>query len=546
MYPKVSPASDKIAFVFENNLYFQNLNNGKVTQITHDGRKNAVINGASDWVYEEEFTLLNSYDWSPAGDQIAFIRFDESHVKEYLLQYYRDSMYPVDFKFKYPKVSEENSKVTIWNYNLVKKKLRQLHTGLEDSGDHYLPRLQWTGRENELCITWMNRLQNLLRLILIDTRTDKHRLLLEEKNNYYIELSDHLTFSKDGKYFYWSSEKDGTNQLYRYSIDGRLVNQITTGDHELTEFYGLNDDQTIAFYQRAEDRGRERKIYRIGVDGKGNQCITEAAGVHLAKMSKGGYYFVLSSSTVDRPPVHSIVDQNGQLVRVIEDNAALKDRVAQYIYSPAQLGTIINRNGDQLNSLMIKPQNFDSAKKYPVLMFLYGGPGSQQVMNRWAGISQFWWHQMLAQKGYIIVVVDNRGTGGRGEQFKKLTYGQLGKFETEDQIDAARYLGTLSYIDSRRIGIFGWSYGGFMSSLCLLKGNYVFKSAIAVAPVTNWKWYDSVYTERYMGLLADHRQGYEDNSPVYFADRLKEITCWYTDWQMITFTISIPQKCPRN
>ncbi|HMW39518.1 MAG: alpha/beta fold hydrolase [Saprospiraceae bacterium] len=521
MYPQFSPASDKIAFVFENNLYFQNLRNDQITQITRDGSQNTIINGASDWVYEEDFNVRHSYEWSPNGDMIAFLRFDESRVRECMLEYYTDSLYPVVYKFKYPKVGEANSKVSVWNYSIAAHKLKSLHTGMESTVDQYIPRLKWTGRVNELCITWMNRQQNILRLILIDTRLDKHSLLLEEKNNKYIELNDQLSFSRDGKFFFWSSEKDGYNQLYRYHMDGQLMNQITTGDFEMTAFYGFNEDQSKIYYQRAEDRGRDRRIYRIGVDGKGIHCITEAPGVHQGKISKAGRYFALSSSTVDRPPVHSIIDQDGQLVRVIEDNSAIRNRLASYLHSFAQLETINNRNGDQLNSLMIKPQNFDSAKKYPVLMFLYGGPGSQQVMNRWAGITHYWWLQMLAQQGYIILVVDSRGTGGRGEQFKKLTYGQLGKYETEDQIDAAIFLSSLAYIDRKRIGIYGWSYGGYLSTLCLLKGNEVFKSAIAVSPVTNWKWYDCVYTERYMGLFADHRQGYEDNSPVYFADRLK-------------------------
>lgn len=521
MYPQISPACDKIAFVFENNLYFQNLKNNKITQITHDGRQNAIINGASDWVYEEDFNVRHSYEWSPAGDMISFIRFDESRVRECLFQYYTDSLYPIVYKFKYPKAGEAISKVSVWNYTMADHTLKLLHTGMDSTDDQYIPRLKWTGRLNELCITWMNRQQNILRLILIDTRMDKHRRLLEEKNNTYIDLNDQLIFSKDGKYFFRTSEKDGYNQLYRYSMDGRLVHQITTGDNELTEFYGLNEDQTMAFYQRAEERGRERRIYRIGVDGKGNQCITNAPGVHQGKISQRGRYIALSSSTLDRPPVHSIVDQDGQLVRVIEDNSAIRDRLAAYLHSAPQLETITNRRGDELNSLVIKPQNFDSAKKYPVLMYLYGGPGSQQVMNRWAGISHYWWLQMLAQKGYIIVIVDNRGTGGRGEQFKKCTYGQLGKYETEDQIDAAVFLSRRTYIDSKRIGLYGWSYGGYLSTLCLFKGNEIFKSAIAIAPVTNWKWYDCAFTERYMGLLSAHRQGYEDNSAIYFADRLK-------------------------
>ncbi len=521
MYPQMNNASNKIAFVFENNLYFYNLQNQKYTQVTKDGKKNEIINGASDWVYEEEFTLTRTFEWSPSGDQLAYLRFDESRVKEFSMEYYNDQPYPKIYTFKYPKVGEENSKISLWNYNTNKRKSKLLNTGTSLNDDIYIPRIQWTSSNTEVCMTWMNRSQNELKLILIDTKNNTRRILLEEKNKYYIDLHDNLRFTKDGKYFLWTSEQSGYNQLYRYNMDGKLQNAITTGTLELTEFYGMNESESVIYFQRAENRGLERKVYSIGIDGSSMQCLTDFNGVNNAKISKAGNFIIISKSSLTKPPTHQIIDSKGNVIRLIEDNKDLKLRLEKYQISNPELISINNSHGESLNSIMIKPQRFDEMKKYPVFMFLYGGPGSQQVMNRWSSFSFYWWHQMLAQKDYIVCVVDNRGTGGRGEEFKKLTYKQLGKYETEDQIDAAKYLGSLPFVDSKRIGIFGWSYGGYMSSLCLLKGNDVFKSAIAVAPVTNWKWYDNIYTERYMGDEKNNKQSYLDNSPVYFAHRLK-------------------------
>ncbi|MEP7196219.1 MAG: S9 family peptidase [Saprospiraceae bacterium] len=521
MYPHFNPVGDKIAFVYKNNLYYQNLLTNTIQQITKNGEKNKIINGASDWVYEEEFTLLRAYEWSSNGDQIAFISFDESKVKEFSIDYYRDSAYPEKYSFKYPKVGEENSKLTVWNYNLKKKKSKLLNTGIGLTDDIYIPRIQWTNSNEELCVTWLNRQQNKLRLILVNTKKNSSRILFEENNKYYIDLHDNLVFTRDGKNFLWTSEMNGTNQLYCYDMNGKLERQITSGDLELTEFYGMNEDESILYFQRAENRGLERKIYSITRNGEKLTCLSLNEGVNQAKMSIGAKYFIISNSSINSVPTHNVCNNSGKVIRLLEDNKDLRKRLDNFSYSPVELGSIKNSHGDELNSFMIKPLNFDSTKKYPVFMFLYGGPGSQQVMNRWTSISSYWWHQMIAQKGYLICVVDNRGTGGRGEFFKKMTYKQLGKYETEDQIDVAKYLSGLPYVDGSRIGIFGWSYGAYMSTLCLLKGNDVFKSAIAVAPVTNWKWYDSIYTERYMGDENNNKASYQENSPVYFADRLK-------------------------
>ncbi len=517
-FPSYDPTGTKVAFVFENDLYYQDLIKNKVVRITKDGSINNIINGASDWVYEEEFTLTQAYEWSPLGDQIAFIRFDESKVKEFTLDYYKGEAYPEKYTFKYPKVGEENSKLTLFNYSIKKNKLRALDIGPRE--DDYIPRIQWTLNNDELCVTWMNRDQNHLRLILVNTKTKNNRILLEERNKYYIDIHDHLQFL-NGDRFLWTSEQDGFNHLYLYDMNGKLLRQLTKGTDELTDVYGMDFEEKNILCQFATNDGTQRKVSLIQLADASHRDILSGAGTHNVQASPGLKYLFVSSSEISKPVEYRLTDVNGNTVRMLETNDALRQRMQEYSLGDVQLTKIMNREGTMLNALMIKPKDFSPIKKYPVFMFLYGGPGSQQVMNRWNSTGNFWWFQMLAQKGYLICVVDNRGTGGRGEEFKKMTYLKLGHYETEDQIDAAKYLSSLPFVDGSRIGIFGWSYGGYMSSLCILKGNDVFKAAIAVAPVTNWKWYDSIYTERYMKRTSDNKSGYDENSPVNFADRLK-------------------------
>lgn len=517
-YPEFSPDGTLVAFVFENNLYYQILSSGKTIQITKDGKHNFIINGASDWVYEEEFTLTRAYEWSPNGDQIAFIRFDESHVKEFTLEYFRDGVYPEKYSFKYPKVGEQNSILTVWNYTLKNKKLKHLDIGLRE--DDYIPRIKWTLNNNELCVSWMNRDQNILKLILCNAKNNTYRVLLQETNDYYIDLQDHLQFL-DGDRFIWASEKDGHNHLYLYGMNGQLIRQLTHGKEELTNYYGLDHTGTYMLCQFSEKDGLERKLYKVKLSDGLKLALPGQKAYQNAQVSPGHHFMIISRSDISTPTSYVLTDNEANVIRELESNEKIKNSLQNFDLSGIELFKIPNAEGLMLNAAMIKPKDFSPVKKYPVFMFLYGGPGSQQVMNRWNAISNTWWLHMLTQKGYIVCVVDNRGTGGRGEHFKKMTYLQLGKYETEDQIDAAKYLAALPYVDGNRIGIFGWSYGGYMSSLCLFKGNDVFKAAIAVAPVTNWKWYDSIYTERYMRRLKDNKKGYEENSPVNFADRLK-------------------------
>jgi len=351
-------------------------------------------------------------------------------------------------------------------------------------------------------------------------KTGSTRLLMEENNKYYIDLHDNLTFLENGKEFLWTSELSGFNRVYLYGMDGKIIKQLTRGDYEVTNLYGLDQKSNTLYYQAAEISPMQREIYKIDLNNDVKTMISKSVGDNNAQFSSTYKYWVNTFSTINKAASYEVLDNNGNKIRGIEDNEKIGELQKQFGTQPIEFLQFSNRNKEKLNAWMIKPRDFDPQKHYPVFMFLYGGPGSQQVIDNWHG-GNYWWFQMLSQNGYIVVCVDNRGTGGRGEFFKKQTYLQLGNLETNDQIDAAKSIAEWDFVDKKRIGIFGWSYGGYMSSLCLFKGSDVFKAAIAVAPVTNWKWYDSIYTERYMRDEKDNEAGYRDNSPVYFADKLK-------------------------
>lgn len=510
---------NKVAFVYENDLHIQDLSTGRVKQITTDGEQNKIINGATDWVYEEEFGDDTAFFWSPDGEQIAYYRFDETQVAEFTLANYHNGMYPDYVTFKYPKVGEKNSDVSIHIYDIASATSKQVAT--TDSEWEYFPRIKWTNKASELCVFYMNRHQNKLELRL--TNFDGgNEVLLEEQSNYYIDIHDNLTFTKDGEQFIWTSEKDGWNHVYLYNMNGTLDRQLTTGKWEVTNFYGLDEENGNFYYQAARSHPIQREVYEQSLKASSSDAkpIAQQIGTNSAQFSSTFDYFVHTHSSANRPPSYTVINRQGKRIRLIEENADLQNLQKAYGTATVEFTTIKTEDDVKLNAYMIKPSHFSPKRVYPVLMYVYGGPGSQTVKDSWGG-QNYWWFQMLAQQGYIVVSVDNRGTGGRGETFKKMTYQRLGYYETVDQIAAAKHLGSLPYIDANRIGIFGWSYGGYMSSSCLFKGNDVFKAAIAVAPVTNWKWYDSVYTERYMRTVEENEEGYRENSPVNFADQLK-------------------------
>ncbi len=518
MYATFSPDGSRVAFVKENNLFYKDLGTGQITQITFDGKWNEIINGSADWVYEEEFSISKAFFWSPDSRNIAYIRFDESLVKEFTMSKYNGGLYPEYETFKYPKVGEKNSRVSVKNYSLESGTINDV---LDDQdSDLYIPRITWTNDAGILCIFKMNRHQNHLQLVLADIKKGTHRILLEERNKYYIDIHDDLTFLQGGKEFIWTSEKNGYNQLFLYNMKGEEVANLTPGQYDVTSFYGVDQKRKLAFYQAATDSALDRQVYSVSLDGKSKVKISQKPGTNSAQFSSTFDYYTLQHSTINTAPSYTTFNIKGELIRNIETNDQIAGLQEAYQTQAAEFFTFTTSENVHLNGYMIKPADFDPGKQYPVFMTVYGGPGSQQVTDSWKG-NNYWWFQMLAQNGYIIACVDNRGTGARGEEFKKMTYMQLGHFETIDQIEAAKYLASQSFVDGSRIGIYGWSYGGYMSTNCILKGNDVFKAAIAVAPVTHWKWYDTIYTERYMRTLNENNNGYDLNSPVYFADRLK-------------------------
>lgn len=512
-----SPDGTKIAFVRDNNLFIKDLATEEEKQITTDGEFNKIINGAPDWVYEEEFSFSKAFAWSPDSKKIAFYRFDEAHVKQFNMTMY-ESLYPEWYQFKYPKAGEANAFVTIKMYNLASKKTQNVDIGEET--DQYIPRIKWTQDANILALIRLNRLQNKLELLLADAGSGKTKVILTEENDYYVDINDDLTFLEDKKHFLLTSEKDGYKHIYLYDLMGKEVRQITKGAWDVDAYLGYDEKSEQIYYKSSEKSPLQRAIYRIGLDGMNKEELSQKAGTNRAYFSKGFKYFINYHTSANTPTFVSLHDAKGKNIRTLEDNTLLKENYKTYGLTSKEFFTFTTTDDSTtLNGWMIKPPNFDKNKKYPLFMFVYGGPGSQTVTNGWD--RNMVWFQMLAQKGYIVASVDNRGTGARGEAFKKMTYLQLGKYEAEDQIAAAKYLGSQNYVDSERIGIWGWSYGGYLSSLCLTKGADVFKMAIAVAPVTNWRFYDSIYTERFMRTPQENPDGYDNNSPINHVDKLK-------------------------
>ncbi len=515
MYAEFSPDGKKIGFVRDNNLLVYDVASGKETPITTDGKWNHIISGATDWVYEEEFSFSKAWFWSPDGSKIAYYRFDESKVKEFSMNKY-GTLYPTEYKFKYPKAGEDNSKIDIYIYDVKTESKIKVDLG---NDYEYIPRIKWTTNSNLLSIQRMNRLQNKLELLLSDASTGKTKTILTETSDTHIEISDNLTFISGGIEFIWSSDKDGYNHLYLYGMDGKLMYQITKGNFDVMKFLGYDDKTQNIFYTSTKISPVNETLYKNKLDGTDDKKLYPLTGTDNAEFSSTYTYYILTHSNANRPPTVSIYTSNGIVVRTLEDNVALLKTLNRYSLTTKYFFIFKISDGTELNGWMMKPTNFNKKKKYPVLMFVYGGPGLNTVNNQWD--RDYMWYQMLCEKGYIIVSVDNRGTGGRGKKFRDCTYKQLGKLETEDQIEAAKYLGTLPYVDKNRIGIWGWSYGGYISSLCILKGADVFKMAMAVAPVTNWRYYDNIYTERYMGLPKDNATGYDDNSPINHVEKLK-------------------------
>ena len=521
MFATFSPDGTKVAFVRQNNIYLVDLLTMMEKKVTVDGRWNQIINGACDWVYEEEFSFAQAFQWSPDSKKIAFYTFDETKVPEYNMQTW-GKLYPTDYRYKYPKAGEANSKVSISVYNLYDGRITPMQIGNE--ADIYIPRIHWTKNPFLLSIERLNRLQNRLEILHSDINTGVSKVVLVEESSTYIDIEkfgDDLTYLEDGRSFIMSSEKDGFKHLYQYDINGQPIRQITSGNWEVDDFYGIDEKSGILYFTSTEVSSIDRQLFSITLDGKYKKLLSTEKGVNSAQFSGDFKYYILKHSSANSPLKFSLYKApTGQLIKILEDNLALRQTIETFDVAPKEFMIIKTSENVELNAWMIKPTNFNPQKKYPVLMFLYGGPGSQQVMNQFDSYN-FFWYQHLAQKGYIVTCVDNRGTGGRGAAFKKITYLNLGKFEVKDQIEAAKYWGNLPYVDKTRIGIQGWSFGGYMSSNCLLQGADYFKAAIAVAPVTNWRFYDTIYTERFLRTPQENPKGYDENSPVTYAKNLR-------------------------
>lgn len=516
--PTFSPDGKKIAFARENNLFVYDIALKETTQITTDGKKNSIINGITDWVYEEEFAFVRAFDWSADSKKLAYIRFDESEVPELSMNIFQKNLYPSVETFKYPKAGEKNSSVSLFIYDVTAGASKNIALG--NYSDFYIARMKWTNDANTLCAQVLNRHQDNLDLLFIDGNSGVARVVMNEKDAAYVDVTDNLTFLKDNS-FIWTSEKDGFNHIYLYDKNGKLKNQVTKGFWEVTSYYGYDEKTKTVYYQSTENGSTVRDIYKISLNGKNKVKLSQQVGTNTATFSPNYEYFINSYSSATTPPTYTLNNsKDGKLVKGIIDNSSLLDKLKKYNLPSKDYFELTTEKGHKLNAWMIKPKDFDASKKYPVFMYQYSGPGSQQVANDWLDTNDMWF-MMLSQQGYITVCVDGRGTGFKGAAFKKVTQKELGKYEVEDQIDAAKVLGSYSYVDKSRIGIFGWSYGGFMASNCILKGADVFKMAIAVAPVTNWRFYDSIYTERYMQTPQENSSGYDTNSPINFADKLK-------------------------
>lgn len=523
--PSLSPDGSKVAYGYENNIYLFDLKTKQTEQLTFDGEKNRIINGITDWVYEEEFGFVRAFEWSPEGTHIAFLRFDETEVPEYSMPIYGEDLYPTLQTFKYPKAGENNAVVSL---HLIELEGAKTSTIPVDA--YYIPRIMWKNNPDELAFQTFNRHQNELVLYEYNKRSGALSVLHTERDAAYVDVNDNLTFLVDDS-FIWSSEKDGYNHLYLHDKSGKEKRQLTSGDWEVTSYYGYDEKRKKIFFQSTAMGSINRDVYSVGINGKNATRLTAQDGVNRASFSADFTYFINAHSNAATPPSYTlnttvpkkrVRDANaGQslMLKTIVDNTALLNTLEAYNISPKEFSTLAV-NGNDLNMWMIKPADFDPSKKYPLLMFQYSGPGSQSVSNTWMSANDYW-YQLLQSRGYVIACVDGRGTGFKGRDFKKSTYLQLVRYESDDQIAAAEQLSALPYIDENRTGIWGWSFGGDMAMHSILKGNEVFETAISVAPVTSWRFYDTIYTERFMRTPQENPEGYDLNSPLNYAERLK-------------------------
>lgn len=525
--PKFSPDGNQIAFVRDNNLFLVKLlfNNAE-SQITKDGERNKIINGKPDWVYEEEFSTNRAFDFSSDSEMLAWVRFDESEVKTFSFPWYQGTnptrseyaLYPGTYEYKYPKAGEVNAKVSVLSYDIKSRVIRTLQVPLDNDG--YIPRIQFTGQKDMLMVMTLNRHQNRLDFYAVNARSTTAQLVLREEDKRYVDEPAYVNIDFSGDQFVLLSERDGYQHMYLYTIGGQLVRQLTSGQFEVRKYYGTDATGKTFYFASNEGSPLEQYIYKVDASGKRTRLSTEK-GFNEAIFSKGCQYYLNTYSNLTTPPVYTLCNASGKVLKTVEDNAALRDRLAALPLGKAELFTIETADGIELNGWMVKPKDFDANKKYPVLMYQYSGPGSQMVHNAFGNgfMGGLIWEQRLAEQGYIVVCVDGRGTGGRGSDFKRCTYLKMGDLESHDQAETAIWLGKQSYVDKSRIGIWGWSFGGFNTLMSLCEGRGVFTCGVAVAPVTDWRFYDTIYTERFMRTPQENPQGY-DCSPLHRYERI--------------------------
>jgi dipeptidyl-peptidase-4 len=515
-FAKWSPAGDRIAFVRDNDLWVVDLATMTERRLTSDG-SDVIINGTFDWVYEEELGLQDGFRWSPDGRRIAFWRLDQSPIRTFYL--INDStLYPELFPIRYPKAGEANSKVQVGVIELASGKTTWMDIGADD--DIYIARMDWAEGPNELMLQRLNRLQNRLEVLLAEVNTGATRVLFPETDRAWVDVDDDFMWVNGGRQFLWTSERDGFNHLYLYDRSGRLVRQLTRGDFDVTALDGVDEERGWVYFTAARPSPTQQQLFRVRLSGRGMERVSEAPGSHHVSLSPDSRYYIDQHSQAGVPPTTALFTAEGDRLRVLASNEAVQRKLQALGAKEPEFFQFTTSDGVALNGYMIKPPNFDPSKKYPVLMYVYGGPGSQTVTDAWGG-SRYLWHQVLAQKGYIVASVDNRGTGSRGRDFEKVTYLNLGKWEVHDQMEAARYLGSLPYVDEDRIGIWGWSYGGYLTALTLFQAGDLFKAGISVAPVTAWNLYDTIYTERFMQTPQLNPEGYRTSAPTAYADRLE-------------------------
>ena len=525
--PKFSPDGTMIAFVRNNNIHLVKLLFGNAeSQVTTDGEYGKIINGIPDWVNEEEFMTNCSYDFSADSKVIAYIKYDESNVMMYDMPMYTTGSDNVNYdnfckpySFKYPVAGADNSKISVHSFDIKNKITRKLDVNIPEEG--YIPRIKFTKKPDMLAVVTLNRHQSVLEIQAVNPLSGVSRTIMREESDTYLNEHTYASLEFLDNHFVFHSERSGYNHLYLYNLNGELVRPITQGEYEVKSFYGWDSKKNEFYYSSNEGSPLREHIYKVTAKGKKTK-LTSNDGTNKAVFSAGMKYFINTHSSINTPHVVTTNNNSGKRIKTLIDNSNLKERLAEFDMPTKEFFTFTTSDGVELNGWMIKPYDFDASKKYPVVMFQYSGPYSQQVNDSWytGNYGNAMFESYMACEGFIMVCVDGRGTGGRGTEFGKCTYLKIGQYEPGDQVEAAKYLGTLPYVDKDNIGIWGWSFGGYNTIMSMSQDDAVFKAGVAVAAPTDWRFYDTIYTERYMRTPKENKEGYDEGSAIVNANKL--------------------------